>query len=234
MSAISFAPVLVRPLGLRDNGLRLRQAQIAEAFPPMTSGKKEQGSSSEISPLSLSLLIRRSKAGENAAMEAIFEHYKGSLFSLAYRYTSNRQAAEDLLQDIFIKIFTHIRDVQNEETFVAWIYRIALNACYSYLRNKRSRVVGTVALKEVEGRIEEAGFDRHEQSLEKPLNDAINELPEKLRTVFLLHDVQGFKHEEIARILGVAAGTSKSQLFKARMRIREFLRGKKYLGEEKK
>jgi len=234
MSTVSLAAALVRPLGLRDNGLRIGQAQIAEAFPLMTSEKKEQASSSEIPQSSLYLLIGRSKAGENAAMEEIFEHYKGSLFNLAYRYTYNRQAAEDLLQDIFIKIFTHIGDVQKEETFVAWMYRIALNACYSYLRDKRSRVVGTVALNEVEGRIEEARFDRHEQSLEKPLNEAINELPEKLRTVFLLHDVQGFKHEEIARILGVAVGTSKSQLFKARMRIREFLRGKKYLGEEKK
>jgi RNA polymerase sigma-70 factor (ECF subfamily) len=233
MSPLSLAPALVRPLGLRDNGLRIRQAQIAEAFPPMTSGKKEQGSRAEFPPSSLSLLIRRSKAGENDAMEEIFDHYKGPLFNLAYRYTYNRQAAEDLLQDIFIKIFTHIRDVQNEETFVAWIFRIALNACYSYLRNKRSWV-GAVAWDEVQGRIEAAGFDRHEESLEKPLNEAINELPEKLRTVFLLHDVQGFKHEEIARILGVAVGTSKSQLFKARMKIREFFRGKKYLGEEKK
>jgi RNA polymerase sigma-70 factor (ECF subfamily) len=91
-----------------------------------------------------------------------------------------------------------------------------------------------VALNEVKGRKEEATYDSHEESLEKPLNEAIDELPDKLKTVFLLHDVQGFKHEEIARMLGFTVGTSKSQLFKARMRIREILKNKKVLGEERR
>jgi len=200
----------------------------------MTSDKKEPGKNSEASLSSLSHLIKRSQAGEERAMEEIYERYKGSLFNLAYRYTYNPQAAEDLLQDIFIKIFTHIRDVQKEETFSAWVYRIAVNACYSYLRGKKSRDRHTVALSEVEGRKEEAVYDGHEKSFEKPLNEAIDELPEKLKAVFLLHDVQGFKHEEIARMLGFTVGTSKSQLFKARMKVREFLKSKKILGEERR
>jgi RNA polymerase sigma-70 factor (ECF subfamily) len=177
----------------------------------------------------LSHLIRRSQEGDERAMEEIYECYKGRLFSLAYRYTYNRQEAEDLLQDIFIKIFTHIRDVQKEQTFVAWVYRIALNSCYSYLRTKRSRDRHTLALSEIEGRKEEAVYDSHEESFEKPLNEAISELPEKLKAVFLLHDVEGFKHEEIAQMLGFTVGTSKSQLFKARMKIREFLKTKEIL-----
>ncbi len=234
MSPMSSAGTLVMLVGLRDNGIRIVQARIAEAFPLMTSDKREQRKRPDIPLSSLSHLIWRSKAGEPEAMEEIFEHYKGPLFSLIYRYTNNRQAAEDLLQDVFIKIFTHIRDVQKMETFVAWVYRIALNACYSYLRSKQSGARQAVSLSEVEGRKEEAVYNRHEEGLERPLSEAIHELPEKLKTVLLLHDVQGFKHEEIAQVLGFTVGTSKSQLFKARMRVREYLKNKRILGEEKR
>jgi RNA polymerase sigma-70 factor, ECF subfamily len=234
MSPPSVAGTLVMPAGLRDNGLRILRARVAEALFLMSSGPKEQRKRLDISLSLLSSLIERSKAGELEAMEEIFEHYKGPLFSLIYRYTNNRQAAEDLLQDVFIKVFTHIRDVQKMETFVAWIYRIALNACYSYLRSNRTGLRQAVSLSEVEGRKEEAVYSHHEESWERFLSEAIQELPAKLRTVLLLHDVQGFKHEEISQMLGFTVGTSKSQLFKARMRVREHLRNKKVLGEEKR
>ena len=234
MGPLSLASTLVMDVGLRDNGVPIILARVAEVFPFMTSHKKEEERKSELPISSLSQLIRRSKAGEHDAMEQIFEHYKGPLFNQAYRYTYNCQAAEDLLQDIFVKIFTNIRDVQREETFVAWMYRIALNTCYSYLRSKQSRGGQTVALSEVEGRKEEAKYDGHEESLEKPLNEAIYRLPEKLKAVFLLHDVQGFTHEEIARMLRFTVGTSKSQLFKARLRIREYLKDRHILGEGKR
>jgi RNA polymerase sigma-70 factor (ECF subfamily) len=226
MSRLAPAPTLVLEPSLRDNGGWIARTQIVEALPFVTSDHREQGKRSGLPLSSLSHLIKRSKAGEHDAMEEIYEHYKGSLFNLAYRYTYNRQEAEDLLQDIFVKVFTHIKDVQKVETFGAWVYRIALNACYSYLRSTKSRDRRTVRLSEVEGRMEEAVRNDHEHSLEKPLDEAIQQLPEKLKEVFLLHDVQGFKHEEIARMFGFAVGTSKSQLFKARMRIRDFLKSK--------
>ena len=233
MSTMSAAGTLVMPAGLRDNGIRIVQARIAEAFPLMSSDERAQRKRLDISLSSLSSLIERSKAGELESMEEIFEHYKGPLFSLIYRHTNNRQAAEDLLQEVFIKVFTHIRDVQKMETFGAWVYRIALNACYSYLRSRQAAFRQEVSLSEVEGRKEEAVYNHHEESLGRPLKEAIQELPDKLKTVLLLHDVQGFKHEEIARMLGFTVGTSKSQLFKARMRVREYLKHKKVLGEEK-
>ncbi len=178
-------------------------------------------------PESLSLLLRESREGDERAMERLYERYKNGFFSLALRYTSNRVAAEDLLQDIFIKILSHIRDVENEETFVAWMYRIALNTCYSYLRGQRSAGRRAVSLSEVEGRKEEAVYNGHEESLSGHLEEAIRSLPERLRAVFVLHDVEGYKHREIARILGCTVGTSKSQLFKARLKMRQELRRKK-------
>jgi RNA polymerase sigma-70 factor (ECF subfamily) len=180
----------------------------------------------------LSELLQRGQDGDLQAMEEIYERFKGPLFSLAYRHTYDRAAAEDILQDTFVKILTHLGDVENKETFSAWVYRIAVNTCYSHLRSRRSREKRTVALSQVEGQSEEAAYDGHEESLSQPLEEAIGELPEKLKTVFVLHDIEGFKHEEIARLLGFTAGTSKSQLFKARLRIRKYLREKKGITRE--
>jgi RNA polymerase sigma-70 factor (ECF subfamily) len=230
MSACTTVAILAISPGLRDNGSRVFQIPFCEAFPLMEPDEKEDGISSGLLSLSsLSSLLKRSKEGDHRAMEAIYENFKGAVYSLACRYTGDRTAAEDILQDTFIKVFTHLDDIRKEETFPAWLYRIALNTCYSYMRSRKSRDVRTVALSEVEGKAEEAARNGHEESLRIPLNEAIRELPQKLRMVFLLHDVQGFKHEEIGKVLGCTTGTSKSQLFKARLKIREFLKTKKAL-----
>src|SRR5512138_1111422 len=134
----------------------------------------------------LARLIERSQKGDERAMEAIYGRYKTALFNLAYRYTYDRATAEDLLQEIFIKVFTHIGGVNRPETFTAWVYRIALNTCYSHLRTRRVEVRNAVPLDDVEpfvhsGRNEEAGGD-----LRKHLEDAIALLPPGLREVFIL------------------------------------------------
>jgi RNA polymerase sigma-70 factor (ECF subfamily) len=181
---------------------------------------------------SLDELIRRGKDGDPRAFEEIYDRFRGPLFGLAFRHARDRAAAEDILQDTFIKVLTHLGDVQNVETFSAWVYRIALNTCYSYLRNRRVRDDREVALSQVEGRKEEAVYDGHEASLSGPIEKALAGLPTKLKTIFLLHDVQGFKHEEIGAMLGVTVGTSKSQLFKARLKIRNYLKAKTGLSSE--
>jgi RNA polymerase sigma-70 factor (ECF subfamily) len=195
----------------------------------MTADERDWRKGSPIPLPTLSVLIKNSQRGDEAAMEKIYEHFKRPLFNLAYRYTSDRAAAEDLLQDIFIKVFSHLGEVNKDETFVAWMYRIALNTCYSHLRSRRSRDGHSVSLGEIEGKKEEAVYDGHEESLAGPLDEAVRRLPEKLRAVFMLHDVQGHTHQEIGRMLGFTVGTSKSQLFKARMRIRDYLKEKKVL-----
>jgi RNA polymerase sigma-70 factor (ECF subfamily) len=214
---------------LRDNGPQVACISFPAALPLMTADERDWRKSPSIPLSTLSILIKRSQRGDEGAMEKIYEHYKRPFFNLAYRYTFDRLAAEDLLQDIFIKIFSHLGEVDRDETFVAWMYRIALNTCYSYLRSRRSRDGHSIPLSEIEGKKEEAVYDGHEESLAKPLDEAVRKLPEKLRAVFMLHDVQGHTHEEIGRMLGFTVGTSKSQLFKARMRIREFLKEKKVL-----
>lgn len=226
MLACSLALTLAPGPLLADNGPQVACLPCPAALPPMTADEKSWKKYPSLPLSTLSALIRRSKEGDEGAMEKIYEQYKRPLFSLAYRYTSDRLAAEDLLQDIFVKVFSHLGEVEKDETFVAWMYRIAINTCYSYLRSRRSREARSVSLSQIEGKREEAVTDRHEESLAGPVEEALRALPEKLRAVFVLHDVEGHTHEEIGQMLGFTVGTSKSQLFKARMRIRESLKEK--------
>jgi RNA polymerase sigma-70 factor (ECF subfamily) len=172
-------------------------------------------------------LLERGRAGDLSAMESIYEMFKRPVFGLQYRHTMNQAVAEDLLQDVFLKVFSHLREVRDAETFPAWVYRIALNTCYSFLRQKKAQSGKTVPLTEMESQIVDEGSEPVERDLRKPLETALRSLPPRLRSVFVLHDVQGYKHEEISRLLGCSVGTSKSQLFKARMKLRVFLRARK-------
>lgn len=174
-------------------------------------------------------LIKRCREGDAGAIKALYEQYKRPLFSLVYRHTYNYEVAEDLIQDIFLRIFTNLHHLQDEGTFGGWAYRIALNTCYSYLRKKKSELQKTIPLSDVEGKVREETYEAQERIVKRPLDEAIQALPNRLKSTFLLHDVQGFKHGEIAQILGCKVGTSKSQLFKARMKIRDYLKNKQIL-----
>jgi len=171
-------------------------------------------------------LVRRSREGDSQSMGLLYEQFKGRMFSLAYRYTYNAASAEDLLQDIFIRVFTHLETLDKDEAFAGWMYRIAVNTCLSYLRSNKKVLQQSVPLSSVEYTVGENTQNESEKMLKKPLEEAIQSLSTKLKSVFLLHDVQGFKHREIAQMLGCTVGTSKSQLFKARMKIRQKLEKK--------
>lgn len=196
----------------------------------MNQEEKERNIEKGIDDISLLKdLIKRSREGDTQAMETLYEQYKRPFFNLVYRHTYNFEVAEDLLQDIFLKIFTNLQSLQNVETFGGWAYRIALNTCFSYLRGSKSQLQKTIPLNAVEGTIKEETYGPNERMMKRPLDDAIQALPNKQKSIFLLHDVQGFKHEEIAQMLRISVGTSKSQLFKARIRIRDFLKNKQML-----
>ncbi|MCP2519959.1 RNA polymerase sigma factor [Candidatus Aminicenantes bacterium AC-335-K20] len=161
--------------------------------------------------------VKKSKNGDIKAFELIYEYFKIQIFNLAYRYTNNHVIAEDLVHDIFIKAFTNIRKLEEEKSFKKWLFRIAVNTCLDYLRKHKR--IQSENISSSEAQIGKGEYTITNEILEL----AISNLPFKMKTVFLLHDVQGFKHEEIARILKCSIGTSKSQLFKARKKIREYL-----------
>jgi len=181
----------------------------------------------------LSMLIKQCQEGNIRAFESIYEHFKAPIFNLIYRYTYNHAITEDLVHDIFIKIFTQIQQLKKEEAFINWLYRIAINTCRDYLRRKERKLWKSISLNEVENYMATDTDIEHENITNKILEEAIHNLPLKMKSVFLLHDVQGFKHEEIAQILKCSIGTSKSQLFKARAKIRKYLI-KKFKKEQEK
>jgi RNA polymerase sigma-70 factor (ECF subfamily) len=173
--------------------------------------------------------LERCRTGDTLAMSAIYDHFKSSLYGLAFRYTRNHAVAEDLLQDIFVKVFSNIHTLDNDNTFVGWLYRIAVNTCLSYLRTHKRIYRKEVPLDDVEAYITHKSTHKPEDMMNKTLDAAIQRLSPRLKSVFMLHDIQGFKHEEVAQIMECSVGTSKSQLFKARMKIREYLKKKKML-----
>jgi RNA polymerase sigma-70 factor (ECF subfamily) len=172
-------------------------------------------------------LIQRSREGDEKAMEAIYERFNRPLFSLIYRYTGNREVAEDLLQDVFLKIFFNLQTLRRIDTFVSWMYRIAVNTCFGYLRGSKIQIQRTVPLNGVHEKFSGDADRSSDRLMKSALDDAIHSLPSRMKAIFLLHDVQGFKHEEIAPMMGCSVGTSKSQLFKARMKIRDYLEKRK-------
>ncbi len=227
MSACSFL-LLAVPGRIGHNSCDAEYESFLEAALAM---RDEKGRSGPVwgttDKARLEELVDHGRAGDAAAMEALYAMFRGPVFGLVYRYAQNRAAAEDLLQDVFLKIFSHIRSVRDASTFPAWVYRIALNTAYSHLRQKRTQTEKLVPLSDVEERLEEPETRPADRDLQGPLEEAIRALAPRLRSVFVLHDVQGFKHEEIARTLGCAVGTSKSQLFKARLRVRDYLKARK-------
>ena len=210
-----------------DNGLYAERDFFIEAVLDMERMRREGPVWGTADKALLEDLVARGRAGDLVALGSLYEMFKGPVFGLVYRYAQNRAVAEDLLQDVFLKVFGNMRHVRDSATFPGWIFRIALNTAFSHLRQKRAQTEKLVPLGDLEGRLEEPGAEPVERDLQGPLEDAIRALTPRLRSVFILHDVQGYKHEEIARRLGCAVGTSKSQLFKARIRVREYLRARK-------
>lgn len=218
MSMTSIVATGCAKMGENTAGIVMREEKTKEA--------KESRKSSYNIPQEWVKGIRQ---GDSQAMEAVYGQLKSSFFGLAYRYTYNAAAAEDILQDVFVKIFTHIKELDADDAFVGWAYRIAVNTSLSYVRSKKTILSKTVPFDETDLIMSQSDNTKHEKMLHKPLEEAIRSLSSKLKSVFMLHDVQGFKHEEIAQILGCSVGTSKSQLFKARMKIRKQLLNKKLI-----
>ena len=159
MTALSATLALREEIG--DNIL----SRILGAWPFMTEDEARIPSLEPAEKAALERLLERARSGDEKAQEALYGMYKARVFGLACRYTYDPVAAEDLLQDIFIKVFTHLGDVRDVATMSAWVYRIALNACYSHLRSKRLRSRTMVPLSAIEGGPGEATYDTHEAEL---------------------------------------------------------------------
>jgi RNA polymerase sigma-70 factor (ECF subfamily) len=170
-------------------------------------------------------LAARCKAGAPGAFEELYRQHATRLYNLAYRMAGSPQDAEDLLQDVFLLAHRKLASYRGDAALGTWLYRLAMNHCLDVLRNRQTRMdLRTESLDEPDA-AEPASPVALPAVSRLDLERAIATLPPACRAAFLLHDVEGFGHQEVGDILGVSDGTSKSQVHKARMRIRAYLAG---------
>jgi RNA polymerase sigma-70 factor (ECF subfamily) len=175
-------------------------------------------------------LIARAQQGDEAAFEAIYKAHHKRVYHLCLRMTTNVAEAEDLTQETFLQVFRKIHTFRGDSAFSTWLHRLAVNVVLMRLRRK----------KPVEISVENAAQNDNSESQpwefavpdlvlsgvidRLALERAVAELPAGYREVFLMHDVLGYEHHEIAEAQGYTVGNSKSQLHKARMKLRQYFR----------
>ena len=174
--------------------------------------------------------IERAKQGNAEAFQALYEKHKRRVYSLCLRMTTNTAEAEDLTQEAFLQLYRKIATFRGESAFSTWLHRLSVNVVLMHLRKKGLPVVSleeTTQGGEEDAPKKDFGADdlRLAGSIDRlQLQRAVDDLPPGYRTIFLLHDVEGYEHNEIAGIVGCSIGNSKSQLHKARMKLRDLLK----------
>ena len=174
-------------------------------------------------------LIYRAKMGDVAAFEELISGYEKKVYNTVYRFLENTEDARDITQEIFLKIYTSLKNFKEGSSFSTWLYRIAVNTCIDFCRKKKEDALPITD--EMDG----SGMGQGEHSkmpedvmenkeLKKALNDAIKSLPEDLRMCVVLRDIQGFSYVEISEILKCPTGTIKSRINRGRRVLRQILK----------
>uniref|UniRef100_A0A7C4TAF6 Sigma-70 family RNA polymerase sigma factor n=1 Tax=candidate division WOR-3 bacterium TaxID=2052148 RepID=A0A7C4TAF6_UNCW3 len=163
-----------------------------------------------------SVLVKRFKLGEEKAFDLLFERYQRVLYTICYRYTRNEADARELTQDIFIKVYRNLKKFNEKCKFFTWLYRIAVNTCLSFNKRKHRDEVGL------------GEYIPHQPErdilLKKAIEDALEKLPGRQRMVFILRHYQGYKFEELAKIMNISVGAAKAHHFQALKKLRVFLK----------
>lgn len=167
-------------------------------------------------------LVRAAQAGDVAAFERLYQENVKRVYALCYRMAGSAQLAEELTQDVFVRAWQKLSGFRGESAFASWLHPIAVNVTYSERRSRQRRESRVSTCDDLTPFEADAPHPRPALGLE--LERAILGLPGGAREVFVLHDVEGFKHEEIAALAGIAVGTSKAQLHRARRLLREALK----------
>ncbi len=167
------------------------------------------------------LLIARVQAGDASAERELYDAHVDRVYRLVYRIAGDPDQAQDYTQETFIRTFDRLGDFRGEAALGTWIGSIAVSVALNGLRRGKRLRTREVALDEAATAV--VTEHRSEPDLRDRLARAIDELPEGYRVVFLMHDVEGYTHEEIGRTLGVETGTSKAQLSRARAKLRRSL-----------
>ena len=168
--------------------------------------------------------LERARRGDADAFEALYREHAGRVYALCLRMSADRRDAEELTQDVFVRAWERLPQFRGESLFSTWLHRLAVNVVLEGARRDRRR------RSRVEGRSDErlalipAATPGASVEDRVAFDEAVAALPPGVRAVFVLHDVEGYKHEEIARLTGRAAGTLRAQLHRARQLLLEALR----------
>lgn len=166
------------------------------------------------------LLVRHAIDGDERALRQLWSRYAPHIDAVVRRLAGDPDLAADIAQDVWIQIFRALRTFRGDSQFSTWAHRIAVNRTLNALRRVRRMERLEVEIEDDSVVVED---DPDRGFLAASIEEAAQRLPAGARTVFLLHDVEGFTHEDIARELGITTGASKSQLFKARAKLRRLL-----------
>jgi RNA polymerase sigma-70 factor (ECF subfamily) len=160
-------------------------------------------------------LVPKAQAGDFSAFEAIYRRDVGRTYALCLRMTADPTLAEELTQEAFVRAWSKLRTFRGDSGFSAWFRRLTINVVISDRRSRARKPADQIELEHLAPALEPgAAID---------LESAISKLPAGARTIFVLHDVEGYRHDEIAGMLDIAPGTSKAQLHRARKLLREAL-----------
>lgn len=165
------------------------------------------------------LLIKRAATGDRQAQRKMYEKHSGKMLSVCRQYVKDLHHAEEVMLNGFFKVFTHLEDFRDEGSFEGWMRRIMIREAISFLRTDKRSMFAEDEVPENENFSYSFTADFNAAHIQ----ELIDSLPEGYKMVFLMYAVEGYKHSEIAKILGITEGTSKSQLFKARKMLQEKL-----------
>jgi RNA polymerase sigma-70 factor, ECF subfamily len=193
---------------------------LARALGTVSSPKVETAETADYA------LAQMAAGGDMLAFEELYERHSRRVYSLCLRMTANTAEAEDLTQEVFIQLHRKAGSFRGESQFTTWLHRMTVNQVLMHFRRRGSRAEQVTE----DGESPQQVVSGTEDPARMPVVDrialdkALGQLPPGYRAVFVLHDVEGHEHEEVARLLGCSVGTSKSQLHKARMKLRQLLR----------
>lgn len=173
-------------------------------------------------------MVRKAQQGDSDAFAALFYAHRPRVYSLCLRMTNNTAEAEDLTQDAFLQVFRKLATFRGDSALSTWLYRVAVNTVLMHFRKKGLRQVSLDESSNQDTRVVKREYGSLDERLSGSVDRialarAMQDLPAGYRTIFLLHEIKGYEHQEIARILRCSVGNSKSQLHKAKLKMRELL-----------
>ncbi len=167
--------------------------------------------------------VERARRGDEGAFRRLYERHVDRIYRLMYRMAGEEQLAMDFTQEAFVRAYRKLDQFRGESAFSTWLHRLAVSVALNELRRADRHRSRERALDVVEEVVPAPGGPALDPGVRERLEEAVDGLPDIYRVVFLMHDLEGYGHAEIAQTLGVAVGTSKARLFRARARLRELL-----------